>query len=950
MKSIPGLSLRVLLAPCAVALLAHCTRFSPDSWLPAVGGPADPAPSARQAAPRLEPVTEVEGISEYRLPNGLKVLLFPDPSVATITVNVTYRVGSRHEGPGEGGMAHLLEHMVFKGTPGIPDLKGALGDRGAQWNGTTNVDRTNYFESFPASADNLDFVLKLEADRMVNSTISAKDLASEMTVVRNEFESGENNPQGVLSQRMMATAFLFHAYGRPTIGNQSDIERVPVESLRRFYRKYYQPDNAMLVVAGRFETEPALRKIQQYFGALPRPERVLEDTYTVEPPQDGPRSVVLSRVGGVSATGVLYHVPAGSHADAPALNLLARVLADRPSGRLYKSLVETRKAASVSAFGSSRREPGVLSVYASVPADQDVERVQAALIAEVEKVAGTVKPEEVERARNRVLKEIRVALTDSRRVALSLSEYEATGDWRLLFLNRDRLQKVSADDVNRVARDYLIVSNRTAGLFRPVDRPRRAEIPVAPDLVAALQDYRGLAAVQAGQSFEATPENIERSTERKKLGDIKLALLPKKTRGEVIQGRLRLSYGTAESLRGREAAAGLLPALMMRGTAKRDYQALRDALDALDTDLTLIGGVGRLDATLRTTRTHLPAALELLAEILRTPSLPAEQLELLRKELLTDLQAQVTDPEDRLENALGRALGPYPKGTVLYRPTLEEQIARTRKLARKDLADLHRRFLGASHAEASFVGDFDPAELETLLGRALGSWASREPHERIDVPYVAIQPLAETIDTPDKKMAIVGRGAALRLRTDDPDYPALRFANYVLGQSRKSRLWNALRENGGLSYSVGSALEVSDEDEVGVLRASAIAAPQNARRAQELMRQEFARWLEQPLSEAEIDEFRTGYLESFRTQLSDNAYLANALLADLRVDRSFLFRQRVVGAALQLTPDEIQQALRRRVGSVAFVDLLAGDSAKFQAGPPAGGPPSAGGAGAGQVQ
>ncbi|MFN7328107.1 MAG: M16 family metallopeptidase, partial [Bacteroidota bacterium] len=204
--------------------------------------------------PALAPpvkVTTVEGITEYRLANGLRVLMFPDQSKQTITVNITYLVGSKHENYGETGMAHLLEHLVFKGTPKHPNIPQELTEHGARPNGTTWLDRTNYFETFAATEENLKWALDLESDRMVNSYIAKKDLDSEMTVVRNEFESGENSPFRVLWQRVMATAFEWHNYGKSTIGARADIENVPIERLQAFYRKHYQPDNAVLMIAGK---------------------------------------------------------------------------------------------------------------------------------------------------------------------------------------------------------------------------------------------------------------------------------------------------------------------------------------------------------------------------------------------------------------------------------------------------------------------------------------------------------------------------------------------------------------------------------------------------------------------------------------------------------------------------------------------------------------------------
>ncbi len=353
----------------------------------------------------LKKIGTVEGITEYHLDNGLRVLLFPDHSKPRLTVNLTVFVGSRHEGYGEAGMAHLLEHMVFKGTPSHPNISRALQERGAQFNGSTAPDRTNYFETLPASDDNLEFAIALEADRLVNSSIKREALASEMTVVRNEFERGENTPSSVLGDRIMAAAYAWHNYGKSTIGNRSDIERVPVENLQAFYRKYYQPDNAMVDVAGQFDEARALAFIHQHFGPIPRPQRQLETTYTEEPEQDGERLVTLRRVGHVGAVGAVYHIPAGPHPDFPALQVLANILSTQPSGRLYKALVEAKKATSAVAFARAMHDPGVLTLQAEVPRDGALEDVRDALIATVEAIGATgVTAEEVQRARQQILK------------------------------------------------------------------------------------------------------------------------------------------------------------------------------------------------------------------------------------------------------------------------------------------------------------------------------------------------------------------------------------------------------------------------------------------------------------------------------------------------------------------------------------------------------------------
>src|SRR6266436_3571231 len=546
------------------------------------------------AAEMPRKIASVEGITEYQLDNGLRVLLFPDNSQSKVTVNMTVLVGSRQEGYGETGMAHLLEHMVFKGTPKHPHVPKELQEHGAQFNGSTSNDRVNYFETLAATDENLEFALALEADRMVNSYIKKEDLDSEMTVVRNEFERGENSPSAVLGKRIAAAAYNWHNYGKSTIGNRSDIERVPIENLRAFYKKYYQPDNIVLIVAGKFDEGKALDRIQKHFGAIPRPSRKLDNTWTEEPPQDGERQVILRRVGDVGSIELAYHIPAGPHPDIAALQVLANILSTQPSGRLYKALVESKKAASASAFARGEHDPGLLSVDAEVPRDNSMDEVRELLLATVEQL-GTkgVTAEEVNRAKQQILKQRELAATDTARIGVSLSEWAAQGDWRLYFLHRDRIEVVTPEAVQAVANRYLQRNNRTVGLFIPSAKAERIAVPSTPDVAALVADYKGRAAIAEGEAFEATPENIEARVQRQDLTDgIKLTLLPKKTRGEEVHLLLTLHCGNEENLKGFESVAGFLPELMLRGTRKLNYQQLRDELDRLKATLGTGGGGG----------------------------------------------------------------------------------------------------------------------------------------------------------------------------------------------------------------------------------------------------------------------------------------------------------------------------------------------------------------------
>ena len=891
------------------------------------------APPAAPAKPGGHParVTSVEGITEYALDNGLHVLLFPDQTKQTITVNITYLVGSRHENYGETGMAHLLEHLMFKGTPKHPNVPQELTAHGARPNGTTWFDRTNYFETFAATDENLRWALDLEADRMVHSHIAKKDLDSEMTVVRNEFELGENQPENVLEERVLSTAYLWHNYGHSTIGARADIENVPIERLQNFWRTYYQPDNAWLLVAGKFDPARTLTLIDETFSATPRPTRSLQKTYTAEPTQDGEREVTLRRVGDVQALAVAYHVPSGTHSDAAAIEVLARVLTDAPSGRLHKALVETKKASSVSGYMQPLKEPGFVMLQAEVRQDASLAEARRTMLETIDAL-GKEPPtrEEVERAKTFLLKNIDLTLNAADRVGLQLSEFIAMGDWRLFFWNRDRLRKVTPEDVSRVASAYFKASNRTVGEFHPTPKPDRAEIPAPPDVTAMLKDYKGDTAIAEGEAFDPTPGNIESRTGRSRLpGGLKLALLPKKTRGETVIANMTLRFGDEKSLLNTSTAADLAADMLRRGTAKHTRQQINDEFDRLKARVRINGGSTQAAVAIETVRANFPAVLRLVAEILRTPAFPATEFDQLKQENLAQIEQQKSEPTFVAGNTYQRHMSAYPKGDVRYVKTADEQLADYKAVTLGEVKKFYSDFYGASNAELAVVGDFDPKEIAALAGELFGDWKSPRTFTRVPRPFRDVSAVNQALPTPDKANAFFLAGMPLKMRDDDPDYPALVLGNYMLGGGfLNSRLATRIRQKEGLSYGVGSQFSASALDDSGSFTTFAIYAPQNAEKLETAFQEEIARALKDGFTDQEIKEAKSGYLQNAQVGRAQDPALAGKLSGYLFLDRTLAWDAALEQKIAALTPDQIAGAMRRHIDPSRITIVKAGDFSK----------------------
>ncbi len=906
-----------------LALVAAFVTGAMDVAWASTGGP-DSADARRGRANAVQapkapisnlprPVSTVEGISEYRLSNGLQVLLAPDASKPTITVNMTYKVGSLHENYGETGMAHLLEHLLFKGSPAVRNVQAELAKRGIRSNGTTWLDRTNYFGSFPADEATLRWMLDWQADVMVNAFVAKRDLDSEMPVVRNEMEAGENSPFRVLYERASAVAYQWHNYGKSTIGARSDVENVDIARLRAFYRKYYQPDNAVLVVSGKFDPARTLEAITRSFGKIPKPRRVIPPTYTLDPVQDGERSVTVRRVGAEQWALAMYHVPPGAHPDAAAVELLPYLLADAPSGRLHRALVDSRLASSVFGLFWPTREPGTVTFAAKMDPAADLDKVQTVMLETLEGLGRTpFTEEEFNRARLQWLKQWELNYSDPEEVGVQLSDYIAKGDWRLMFLTRDRIKALKLGEVQRVATQYLLRDNRTFGRFVPTATPQRAPAPARVDVAAQLKDFRGDPDFVMGEAFDPTPANIERRTQRVDLPNgMKLVLLPKRTRGGLVNGKLVVRTGSESSLQGQSRAAAFAASLLLRGTPTLSRQQIADRFDALGATVDSQGSAEEAAVTWQVRRTGLEPSLELIAHALREADFPAKEFDELQQLAVSELTAASAQPEALGSNRLARHANQFPKGDPRYVERYEESIAATRALKREQVRDFHRRFYGAEHAILTLVGDFDPERVKALVQRLFADWKAAERFQRLARPMPSPAPIDEIVHVADKANAYLWARSHFPLQDTADDYPALLLANFLLGRADDSRLWMRIREQDGLSYGVGTSVDVADDRPSATWTFFATMAPENLQRVRRAFDEELKRALKDGFTEDEVARGRQGLLRLRYQSRAHDAGLAGILLANAAVGRDLSLSARVDARLAKLTAAEVNAALRR---------------------------------------
>lgn len=875
-------------------------------------------------------VGSVEGVREFKLSNGLQILLIPDASVSNFIVNIVYHVGSRYEGYGETGMAHLLEHMMFRPSKKFASIKQTIADKGASANGTTWYDRTDYYEILPANDSNLKWALEMESDRMINSLMRNEDLQKEFSVVRNEFESGENNPDNILTERVISTMYLWHNYGKSPIGSKEDIERVSIRNLKEFYRKYYQPDNATLIVGGNFDEQKTLKLIATYFAHIKRPLRILQKPYTVEPPQDGERYVELKRNGELQYIGVAYHTPSLSDPDYPANSAFINILTNDPSGIFYKALVDPKLATSVTGASYILHDPGFTYFDCTVPLDKSVEKAKSTLLKTADDLpAASIKEESLVRAKNSILKDLENSQNNTINFCVDEAEYIGAGDWRLFYIYRDRIKNLTLADVQRVLRKYYLPSNRTVGVFIPDKNAEKERVVVAetPDVEAIVKGYKGNFTKLQTEKFAATIVNIKANTQYGRLSNgMKYALLKKPAKGDKIYSKLIMKIGTEKTLFEKSAIVNLTGRLIKKGTTTKTKKDINDLLDKLKTTIDIYANGGSVIVNMNSDKENINGALDLLTDILLHPLFDSTELEKTKLEIKSELEANRSEPQSIAFIALAKKTDPYPKGHPYYTQSIDESLADLQKVSREDLNAFYKNFYGTNHSDISFVGSIDQAALKSSLEKDFGNFNSKEPYTQIELKYFDLNGSKESINVTDKANAWCVGKIELPIKEGDADCVDLVIADQMLGGGTflSSRIPARLREIEGMSYGAGSTFQPNYRFASSNWYVYAIFNPKYKNRLDSVLENELNSVLKNGFKEDEFRKCLNSWITDRQTQLSLDNVLASMLADYLNEGKDLDFYLEYESRARKLSLEQVNAALRKYILPSRITMIYAG--------------------------
>jgi zinc protease len=862
----------------------------------------------------------------------MNIYVSPNHAAPVVTFLVVYHVGSRNEAPGNTGSAHLLEHMLFnKSTknfgkankkPTFQEVLYAAGADAATTNMTTWNDRMTGYSTLPA--DKLELAMQIESDRISRALILDSERQPEMSVVRNEYEIGENNPYRALEKSVVAAAIVAHPYHWDTIGYRSDIEGVSTEKLREHYRTYFWPDNAEAVLVGDFDTANALRLFDREFGKLPRSKAPIPKVITVEPPQEGERRVVVNRPGEVGIVELGYIRPGALDHDFIPLDLIQTILSNGVNSKLYQALVETKLATDIDAGNYTLRDPYPFFATATVAPGVTHEKVEAAM----KKVLADLGANGVSQTElNRAKSQLEVLVVRQRDgtypFASQLGEAVASANWKWFATYLDSMNTVTAADIQRVAAKYFVPQHATVGWFVPVSKtPTRATAPATPAKTPAKTKKAG--AGGAIDPAEASSRFSERTLHRVLPNGIVLDVVANHAVPTVAV------YGVA--LAGKQEAPGsavpqLTAMMLARGTRSHDKKTLSQALENAGAQLTINGDLSEATIAGSALSRDTKLLLGTLAEELREPSFPKDELVKAKSELRADLLRGYDNTGLRAREALSRLA--YPEGHPFRAADRQVMLASLDRATSDDLRVFHHDRWVGSGLILCVVGDVDTAQVASWVTDLFGG-IPRGTRPTYNIPRVEPNAPSRSLESmPGKASVDFVLGHASGIRRMDPDWEAAIIANGALGQSSvASRLAKRVRDTEGLSYFLYSRLFWSDYLD-GVWAVDVAVAPQNTAHAIRSTREEIEKYAKEGITDAEVETQKSFFAGNYRVRLGTNAGVAFSLAYAEKYGYGPRYLDEFPERVAAVTRDQVNKVIKEKLHPEKMHLVVAGDFDKI---------------------
>ena len=866
----------------------------------------------------FEYVKEAGGIKEFTMTsNDLTVLIKEDKTAPVVTFMVTYRVGSVNEATGHTGATHLLEHLMFKGSKNYRNGKAdvILDSIGARTNATTWTDRTNYFGTLPSKY--LETIIKIEADRMRGAIIVEEDRQSEMTVVRNEFERGENNPQRVLDQHIWSMAFQAHPYHHSTIGWKSDIENMPIEKLKEFYDIYYWPNNATVSIVGDVDTKEGLALVKKYFGKIRRSKHEIPTVYTTEPEQEGQRRVMLNRAGQQGVVGVAFKSPSVTDEDMAPMIVLGQILGSGKNSRFYKQITDKGLVTSISASPSKFKYEGLFEIYASLTPGTKHEKVEELILEGLEEVKNNgVKEKELEKAKTKLVTSRLFSQDGSYAIASGLNEAIAGGDWTLYTNYGEKIKKVTLEDVKRVANKYLLKQKSTVGYFIPEGSAGGGALKGA----SAHRHHNGPYYFKNEESSKETSGFFQKGVEFSEPAEGVFLYTLKRGKGVVtLNGSMLGGYNYAEQ---KQQVPSLVVSMLDQGTANKTKFQISDELESVGARLGFGSGPSRVSFSAKFLSKDTDKVLGLMAEQLLSPSFNEDEFKKVKKRREASLKRA---KDNTFRNAFNDfLLGVYGEEHQNTPTDPEKAIKELDEIVVEDLKAFHKKNYGRGSMVIVAVGDVSHERLSKKINKEFGKWKKsplvEAPESRTGTPTKKIN----YISMKDKTSSDLLYGIALDINEDSPEFLPLSVATRVLGGSFTARLMRKVRVEDGLTYGVYSSITGTTNKSPGAWIAYGTYSPDLLKKGEASMEGVITKWIDSGITKEELSNMKSTIVGSTQVGYDTTAGISTAILSSVVNRGGVKYLDEYSDKIESITLEEVNRAIKKHIKINLLYKVAAG--------------------------
>ncbi|OUL32437.1 pitrilysin family protein [Nostoc sp. 106C] len=875
--------------------------------------------------------TVTENVRKTLLENGLTVLTKEVHTAPVVTVQVWYKVGSRNEEPGVNGIAHQLEHMMFKGTQNRPVQFGRLFSAlGSDSNAFTSYDQTAYYVT--AERNKLKALLILEADRMQNSLIDTEQLASEKRVVISELQGYENSPEYRLNRAVMRAAFPNHAYGLPVGGTKADVENFTVEQVRHYYRKFYSPDNAILVIVGDFQTAPTLEAVKEIFGKLPKNSTEKRVTSGESKPLSTQHStlntpIVLREAGAGEMLQAVYPLPDVNHPDVPALNVMDYILTEGRSSRLYQALVESGLASEITASVASLQEFGWYELLVTGAPNKNLTKIDSVLKKAIADVVKTgVTPEEVNRAKAQLEAVVILGNRDITDQAMQLGNDEiTTGDYRYTERFLANVRKVNPSDVVAVVNKYLKPETCVVGLFEPIQKKSKAGTGKSHS-TQTTENFSSGATVASTELLKYLPPvdevidlaKRELPQQFKFANGLELLLLPDRSTPTVtLSGHI--NAGMEFDPENKAGLASLVADNLMNGTKTKDFLAIAKTLEDRGASLEFRAYREGVRIEGDSLAGDLPVLLETLADVVKNSTFPAKELELDRKQAVTALKIELDDPDEVAIRTFIQSI--YPKEHPLHTFPTEKSI---KQIKRKDVIAFKTKHYRPDTTVLALVGDFDPAKVRSLIQNEFGNWEVSGQPPKLKYPQVSMPEGVVRVNSilPGKAQASTYMGYT-SINRQDPRFYAASVLNQILGgDTLSSRLGAEVRDRQGLTYGIYSYFQVGKN--AGTFWIEMQTSPEDTSRAIASTHKLLKQIHQQGVIASEVEAAKQTLISNYNVSLANPEELTKSILMNQVYGLDEVELRSFTKKIQQVTLAQVNQAARELLHPDKIVVVTAG--------------------------